>query len=155
MMPGRYAKFESSSGLIASLDSYDYHVAGLVPETLDGVTAEETLVEKTPELAVTEEVMMSEDLKLEALEPSPDEVAGSNSEAVAQVDDIDLSVPEGVVEDLSDTPESTFEIEIESVPAAPDTASGERTFNDAVWAEDVSGIPETQSVNGGIDATLE
>jgi len=151
MMPGRYAKFESSSGLIASLDSYDYHVAGPAPEALDEVIAEETLVEIAPELAVAEEGMMSEAPELEALEPGPDEIAGSNSQNVAQVDDIDLSVPEGVVEDLSDAPGSTSEIE--SVPAAPATAPDESTFDDAAWPEDVSGISDTESVNGGIDAT--
>jgi hypothetical protein len=96
---------------------------------------------------------MSEDPELEALEPGSDEIAGSNSETVVQVEDIDLSVPEGVVEDLPDAPGSTSEIE--SVPAAPDTAPDEGTFNDAVWPEDVSEIPETESVNGGIDATLQ
>jgi tetratricopeptide (TPR) repeat protein len=126
LMPGRYAKFESSSGLIASLDSYDYHVARPVSETLDDVIAEEA---------------------------GSDEVADFGSSTEVEGDGVDLlaqEVAEGV---LSDAPISASQME--SVPAAPDLASGEILINDEAWGEEEPGALEMESVNRGIDATVQ
>jgi len=153
MMPGRYAKFESSSGLIASLDSYDYHVAGPVSETLDAVIAEEGHVEMTPELATAEEIILSEGQEVEAEQASSDEVAGSSSPTGVEVDGIDLPVQEEVEDVLSDA--SEFTPEMESMPAAPDTASGETSLDEMGWGENASGVLEPESVNGGVDAAVQ
>jgi tetratricopeptide (TPR) repeat protein len=126
LMPGRYAKFESSSGLIASLDSYDYHIARPVSETLDDVIAEEA---------------------------GSDEVADFGSSTEVEGDGVDLlahEVAEGV---LSDAPISASQME--SVPAAPDLASGEILINDEAWREEEPGALEMESVNRGIDATVQ
>jgi TolA-binding protein len=69
LMPGRYAKFESSSGLIASLDSYAYRI----PRT-PGSDIEDTKIDRG----------------LESGEPSQESDSRSNVEAVHEEHSVDL-----------------------------------------------------------------
>jgi len=53
LVPGRYAKFEASSGLIASLDGYAYRAPGAQPPPASGTAAPATGPDAAPRAPTT------------------------------------------------------------------------------------------------------
>jgi tetratricopeptide (TPR) repeat protein len=161
MMPGRYAKFEASSGPIDSLDTYAYHVSGPTAELLADVIVEETAVEIASQpLTIEDSALLSDE------DVATDETGFDTSEDLDEATMVDgneddvvvlepaSEAPEGVEEELlSDAAISASELE--NMPAAPDMAFDEILVDEAGSGEDESDALETESVNGGGDATAQ
>lgn len=153
LMPGRYAKFEESSGLVTSLDRYAYEAPRApVVETLvadrvagqgDGTPAEAVVEHAEEPGGVVESVV-------EAEIPTPAEAAPVvEPEAVVEVDVAPVveptAAPDAVVE-TGTGPDEGREPESESVPAAPDQPG--EAFPAAPADPDSAGPPGATGRNG-------
>jgi len=80
MMPGRYAKFEESSGLIASIDRYAYRAPVVVASSSAGEAEEGAPVEATPETQAPASLSDDSDDSDEAPDEAPEAMPGDTPE---------------------------------------------------------------------------